>query len=256
MTLRATCTATITFGLVSIPVKVYTSAASNEVSFNMISPNGNRVKQRLVDAVSGEDVQRGECDKGYEFAKDKYVVFSKEEIKSLDSADISKTMTIAEFVAADSVDLPSVEKTYFLGPDKGGDRGYSLLSATLTKLGQVAVAQWTTRGKERLVVIRPHKGGLILQEMFYAEEVRDISEVLPGEVKVSPLEEELAIKLVTSLGTGSFDSSKYHDGYATRVRNAVDQKVSGQAVSFAPSPVPASAIDLFAALKASLEAKK
>lgn len=254
MSMRATCTATITFGLVSVPVKVFVSASANDTSFHMVSPKGNRVKQKLVDAVTGEDVQRNECDKGFEFKKDEHVVFTKEEIKALESTDTSKTMTISEFVSAESVDPIAIEKTFFLGPDKGGDRGYSLLSSTLAKLNQVGVAQWTTRGKERLVLIRAYKGGLLLQELFYADEVRDISEVLPGEVKVSPIEEDLAAKLVSALSTGGFDPSKYKDGYAERVRNAVDQKIAGQEVSFEPSPVPATALELFAALKASLEA--
>lgn len=261
MTLRATATASITMGLVNIPVKVYVSASSNEVGFNMISPAGNRVKQTLIDAISGDTVKREDCKKGYEYKKGEFVVFSKDEIDTLDSGDTSKTMNLTEFVDEKEVSFLRTEKTYYLGPDKGGDRAYNLIARTLLKMGKAALAQWTTRGKERLVAINPVTApngrlGLVLRELFYEEELRDPSEVFPTNAETSDVEEELAAKLVETMASSAFHPEKYTDSYATRLRNAVDAKVSGQAFTVAPSPVPASAMDLFAALKASLDSKK
>lgn len=253
MSFRATQTAILTFGLVTIPMKLYKSASPNTVSFNMISPDGNRVHQKLVDAITAKEVRRDETRKGYEYAKDKYVTFTQEEAKALDSTDTSKTIDIQEFVNASEIDAMSVEKTHFLGPDKGGDRGYVVLARALLRMGKVAVAQWTSHGKERVVIVRPYRKGLILQELYYADEQRDIEEVVPGEVKISQLEEEMAEKLIAHLESKSLDMSKYTDRYTKRVLNAVDKKVAGQPVDFEPSPVPATALDLFAALKASLE---
>jgi DNA end-binding protein Ku len=254
--MRATCSGYIAFGLVSVPVKVYVATDSNAVAFNLFTPAGNRVKQHMTDAVTGEPVQQKDCNKGFEYEKDKFVIFDKDEIKALESSDTSKCMTIQEFVPADQIDSIQVEKTYFLGPDKGGDRGYKLLASTLARIGKVAIAQWTTRGKERLVLIRSYKNGLVLQELYYSDEVRDISEVEPAKVEVSAAEEELALRLVETLTVSTFDQSKYVDGYAQRVKTAVDQKVVGTTpLSAGPSPKENTVLDLMNALKASLEAK-
>lgn len=254
--MRAINTVTVTFGLVTVPMKVYTSASGKSVSFNMLSKNGNRVKQSYVDVITGDPVEQKDCNKGYEYEKDKYVSFTVAELKSLESAR-SKTIEIKEFVDTDSIDLALVEKTYYLGPDKGGDKSYKLLAETMKALGKAAVAQWNARGKEQLVVIRPYKNGLALHQMFYANEVHNFDEAVEvAEVKISDLERNMAAKLVQALSAGDFKPGAYTDGYVKRIQDAVDRKVAGIPLE-APTetPVP-SAMDLFETLKASLASVK
>jgi len=250
---RSILSATLTFGLVTIPVKLYTAASSENVSFNMLTPAGNRVKQHYTDSVTGDPVEQRDCLKGYEVAKDQYVSFTADEIKALE-AEKDKCMNIREFVDADSIDLAQVEKSYYLGPDKGGDKAYTLISETMKAMGKVAVAQWSARGKEQLVIIRPYRGGLILHQMFYAAEVRDFDEIGFAKITISDEERNMAAQLLTALTTGKFEPSKYEDGYVARVKAAVERKVAGipaPEVKSAPAP---SVIDLMAALKASIDA--
>lgn len=253
MAARSINSGVITFGLVSIPVKVYTAASPEAVSFNMITPGGNRAKQHYTDAVTGDKVEQKDCAKGYEVAKDQYVVFSTDEIKALE-VEKDKCMDIKEFVDADSLDLAAVEKSYYLGPDKGGDKGYRLLSETMKAMGKVAVAQWAARGKEQLIVIRPYKDGLILHQMFYANEVRDFEEVGCAKLQISDAERNMAGMLVTALSTGAFEPAKYEDGYVKRVQAAIERKVAGIPTPAAAPVAAAPIIDLLAALKASIEA--
>jgi DNA end-binding protein Ku len=226
---RSTASATITFGLVSIPVKFYTAtaSASESVTFNQLTPKGNRVRQRVFDAVTGEEVQRDQLDKGYEFAKDQFVRVTKDELKALEAECESKTVDIVEFVEAASVDPLWVEKTYFLGPDKGAEKGYLLLSEAMTANERVAVAQWNARGKEHLVVIRPYKGGLVLHVMYYASEIHSFDEIkVTSRQPISAGERAMAGKLLQSLSSEKFDQSKYQDHYAARVRKAIDEKIA------------------------------
>lgn len=266
---RAMASATISFGLVTVPVKVYAATSSEALSFNMITPGGNRVKQKLVDSVSGEEVERDQCLKGYEYAKDQFVTFSKEELAKLDSEN-TKMMEIQEFVDADSVNPLFIEKVYYLGPDKGGDRGYSLLAQTMSSLKKVAVAQWTNRGRDHLVLIAPFRSGvgksttvaphleagdqdgLCLFQCFYKDEVRDFEVDVAKLAPMSKPEEVVAKKLVSMLSTGGFDPSKYHDRYAKRVKEAVDQKVAGQEVTVPAEAPKTNVLDLYEALKASI----
>lgn len=250
--MRAMATATISFGLVTVPVKVYAATSSEALSFNMITPAGNRVKQKLVDAVTGEYVERDECLKGYEYAKDQFVTFTKEELAKLDSEN-TKAIEIQEFVDASSVNPLFIEKVYFLGPDKGGDRGYSLLAQTMAAMGRVAVAQWTNRGRDHLVLIAPFEDGLCLYQCFYKDEVRSF-DVEVAKLSMSKPEEVVAKKLVEMLSTVSFDPSKYHDRYAKRVKDAVEQKVAGKEVTVPAEAPKTSVLDLYEALKASLSA--
>lgn len=250
--MKAFATATISFGLVTVPVKVYAATSSEALSFNMITPAGNRVKQKLVDSVSGEEVERDKCGKGYEYAKDQFVTFTKEELAKLDSEN-TKVMEIQEFVDAASVNPLFIEKVYFLGPDKGGDRGYSLLAQTMASMNRVAVAQWTNRGRDHLVLIAPFQDGLCLYQCFYKDEVRSF-DVEVAKLSMSKPEEVVAKKLVEMLSTGSFDPSKYHDRYAKRVKDAVDQKVAGKEITVPAEAPKTNVLDLYEALKASLTA--
>lgn len=253
MGMRASGSGTISFGMVSIPVKMYTAQSSKSVSFNQLTPAGNRTKQKLVDAVTNEEVERKDLLKGYEFAKGQYVSFTSEEIKAL-SVESDKILDIKEFVDMTTVDLLAVEKTYFLAPDKGGDKGFSLLARVLKTEGKAAVAQWCARGKEHLVLLRAYRGGLVLHQMYYADEVRNYDDVeFAREVVVSDVEVDLAGKLVGMLDSGAFDPSKYTDMYRARVEAAVEAKMAGEEVVAPADAAKPPVTDLLKALKASLE---
>jgi DNA end-binding protein Ku len=255
MAARATSSGTISFGLVSIPVKFYTAASSEQASFNMLHKKcGGRVKQQYICPTdNNEIVERTDMVKGYEYARGQYVTFSDEEIKALET-ERSNSIEIAEFVPIESVDFVQVEKTYYLGPDKGGDKAYRLLSESMTKKEMVAVGRWASRGKEQLVLIRPYgKDGIILHQLYYATEVRAFDEIDTGATfKFSDKEHELAEKLIEQLSTDSFEPEKYSDSYSQRVDTAVQQKVEGKEITIAPEAPKAQIIDLFEALKKSL----
>lgn len=251
---RAMATATITFGLVAIPVKLYVAASSESVSFNQINPaTGNRIKQKLVDAVTGDEVSRGALAKGYEYVRGQYVTFTDDELKALEAAT-TQTVDVVEFVPASSIDPISIEKTYYLGANKGGDKGYVLLAETLAATNTVAVAQWSNRGRVHLVTLASHNGGLVMRLMFYAAEVRDADEVfgMVAKVSISDPERAMAEQLVATLTSPTFGPSRYSDAYAAKVREAAEQKAqSGGFVMAAAAPNPV-VLDLFEALKKSL----
>ncbi len=255
MAARSIGSGTISFGLVSIPFKLYTAASSVAVSFNMLNKKtGNRLKQQYVDAVDKSIVERTEMVKGYEFAKDQYVQFSEDELKKLEAAK-TDSLELVEFVPEDTVDLVHMEKSYYIGPDKGGERAYQLLAKTLKKVGKIAVGRFWTRGKEQLVLIRPYKKGLLLNYVYYANEVRAFDEVEVGsEAQFKDVEIDLAEKLIDQLSVGEFDASKFKDEYQDRVKAAVEQKVAGQEIHVAEEAPKAQIIDLFEALKRSLAA--
>jgi DNA end-binding protein Ku len=253
MAARSIGSGTISFGLVSIPIKLFTATSAQNVSFNQLHKKcGSRLKQQLVCPVDNEVVPRTDIVKGYEFSKDRYVQFSEEELKKLE-AERTDRLDIVEFVPSDTVDFIFIEKTYYLGPDKGGDRAYKLLSESMTRMNRVAVGRFGTRGKEQLVLLRPYKGGLVMHHVFYADEVRSFDDVeRPGEVEFKPVEAELADKLIEQLSSEAFKPDQYHDEYRDRVLSAVEQKAAGQEISVAPEAPQAQIIDLFEALKRSL----
>lgn len=255
---RAVATGVISFGLVSIPVRLYTAASSEQVRFNMLdSRHGVRVKQQYYSPVDGKVMDKGEIIKGYEYARDQFVTFTDEELKALE-ADRSNHIEIVEFVPIETFDFIQIEKTYYLGADKGGDKAYRLLSEAMTSKKKVAVGRWAARGKEQLVVIRPYEGGLVIHQLYYANEVRSFAETDDtAKFTFTDKERELAEKLIDQLSTKEFDPEKYKDDYADRVRAAVEQKVAGREVTVAAEAPRAQIIDLFEALKKSIaEAKK
>jgi DNA end-binding protein Ku len=255
MAARSTGSGTISFGLVSIPFKVYTATSAQSVSFNQLHKKcGSRLKQQLVCPVDNEVVQRTDIVKGYEYQKDRYVQFSEEELKKLE-AERTDRIDIVEFVPADTVDFVYIERTQYLGPDKGGDRAYRLLSESMKRMNRIAVGRYGTRGKESLVLIRPYNEGLILHQVYYSDEVRSFDDVeRPGELEFKPIEAELADKLIEQLSVERFRPEEYHDAYRDRVMSAVEQKAAGQEVTVAPEAPQAQIIDLFEALKRSLKA--
>jgi DNA end-binding protein Ku len=212
-----------------------------------------RVQQQYITPATGDVVSRSSLVKGYEYARGQFVVFSEAELKGLE-AERSNSLDIVEFVPLASVDLLQVEKTYYLGPDKGGDKAYRLLTESMLRTNKVAVGRWAARGKEQLVLIRPYKTGLLLHQMFYANEVRSFEEVDTGATyQFKDIELNLAEKLIAELSTDAFVPERYKDEYAARVLAAVEQKVAGEQVHVAQEVPRAQVIDLFEALKQSLE---
>jgi len=254
MPLHSIGSGNISFGLVSIPIRMFTAASSESVSFNQIHPKcGQRIKQQLLCPTCNEVVDRSSLVKGYEFAKDQYVQFTEDELKSLEG-EASKMIDIAEFVPLTQVDPIYFEKTYYLGPDKGGEKAYRLLTDAMLASGRVALAKFVMRGKENLVLIRAAQKGLMLHTMYFADEIRDFGEVDKGEdAKLKPGELDLAQRLVTELTTDRFQPEKYADEYRTRVLAIVEQKVEGKEVTtLAPAAQRTQVIDLMDALKQSL----
>jgi DNA end-binding protein Ku len=254
MAARASGSGTISFGLVSIPFKLYTATSSQQVGFNQLHKKcGSRIRQQLFCPVDNEVVQRTDIVKGYEYQKDKYVQFSDEELKKLE-AERTDRVDIVEFVPAESVDFIYIEKTQYIGPDKGGDRAYKLLADAMTRMDRIAVGRYGTRGKEQLVLVRPYQGGLVIHFVYYADEVRSFEDVdRPGEIEFKPVEADLADKLIEQLSVERFRPEQYHDEYRDRLLAAVDQKAAGEEISVAPEAPQAQIIDLFEALKRSLK---
>lgn len=251
---RAISSGTISFGLVSIPVKVYTATSSQKVRFNMLEPEtGARPKQQYVSGVTGEVVDRKDMVKGYEYSRGQYVQLTPDELEALE-ADRTGGMEIVEFVPIEAIDLVQIEKSYYLGPDKGGDKAYQLLRTAMTRKDVVAVGRWAAKGKEQLVLIRPYRGGLILHQLFYANEVRAFEDLdLGPERDFADKELDLADKLIDQLASEDFDAEQYEDTYTAKVKDLIEQKVAGEEITTAPEQPRAQIIDLFEALKQSLD---
>jgi DNA end-binding protein Ku len=254
MSARATGSTTISFGLVSIPVKLFTATSSESVSFNMLHKEcGTRVKQQLFCPTHEQVIERDDTNKGYEIAKGQYVVFTQEELKAVE-AERTNMVEITEFVPAESVDFIQIDKTQYLGPDKGGHKAYNLLAHAMKHTEVVAIGRYNARGKSYVVMIRPYDKGLALHQLFYADEVRAFSEVEIGDdVRFSANEQDLAEKLIDQLRTDGFDAGRYRDDYSDRVRKAAEEKAQGMEITHAPEQPKAQIIDLFEALKRSLE---
>ena len=247
--------ATISFGLVSIPIRLYsTGQASESVSFRMVHKKcGTPLKQQYVCPKDHETVEREDIAKGYEYAKDQYVLFSPEELKALEEA-ASRTIALTEFVPITKVDPIYYDRPYYLGPDKGAERAYALLTAAMRRTGVAGLAQYASRGKQYLVMLRAAEDGLVMQQLRYAEEVRPFSEVpLPEKATLKPEELKLAQQLMEQNVRTEFHPESYHDTVRKRMLEAIQQKVEGQEISLAPGEPPrAQIIDLMQALKASL----
>jgi len=258
MPARALSTATISFGLVSIPVKLYSAAESKAaLSFNQIhKKDGSRVKQQLISSRSGEVVPREEIVKGYEFAKDQYVLFEADELKALE-ATATHTIDITEFLKAEQVDRRYLEKVYYLGTEKGGARAYKLLAQVLVGTGRVAIGKYAARGKQYLVMVRPMENGLVMEQLHYPDELRAFSEVPIEDADVKPAELKLATQLVEQAATDAFNPETYKDEVRERMLALIQRKVEGEDITLAPTAEPEhKIIDIMEALKASLAAGK
>ncbi|HEX6137141.1 MAG TPA: Ku protein [Casimicrobiaceae bacterium] len=255
MAARALASVTVTFGMVSIPVKLYAATAAQAgVSFNLLhAACGSRLKQQFVCAREGVVVERADTVKGYEFAKDQYVTFTPEELKELEEKG-TQTIEISEFVPADSIDPIYYDKAYFLGPDKGGAKPYALLAESMRQTGQTAVGRYAARGKQYIVQLRAVPGGLVMQQLLYAPEVRTIADVGIETAPVRDNELALAKQLIGQISSDHFDAAQYEDDVRKRIEAAVQKKVEGEQIAISPSApeTGAQVIDLMEALRASL----
>jgi DNA end-binding protein Ku len=247
---------TISFGLVAIPVKLYTATQStNAISFNLLHKGcGSRLKQQYICQKEGVVVERDEMVKGYEFAKDQYVTFNPEEIKALEEAG-THSVDISEFVPVESVDPVYFDKTYYLAPDKGAGRPYGLLTEALKQTGRGAIGHWAARGKAHLVLLRPVGDVLTMQQLHFAGEVRNATEIEVPKADVKPAELKLAQQLIAQQTTETFDPAAYKDELHARIEAAIQKKVEGAEISvseIAPEG-ESKVIDLMEALRASLE---
>jgi DNA end-binding protein Ku len=253
MAARATGSATICFGLVSIPVKLYTATSPQGISFNMLHEKcGGRMKQQYFCPIDNQIVERKEMVRGFEHAKEQYVTFTEEELEKLESSRADE-IELIEFVPLSQVDPLYFEKSYYLGPDNKGEKGYRLLSESMEQTKTVALGRHYTRGRGNLVLIRPFRGGLMLQNLFYGEEVRDFDEVPHGGAfEFHPIERQLAEKLIKELFADTFDADTFRDDYVDRVQAAIDAKVAGQEVKAEPKGAKPQVIDLLEALQKSV----
>ncbi|MDX1661815.1 MAG: Ku protein [Gemmatimonadota bacterium] len=255
---RAIASTTISFGLVTVPVKLYsTGRSSSKVRFNMIhEPCQARLKRQYVCVKCEEVVEKDEIVKGYEFAKDQYVLFTPEELAEIETPT-TEGIEITEFVEADDVDPVYFDRAYFLGPDQGGARAYRLLSEALEETGRVAIGQYAARGKAYLVMLRPKDGGIVMEQLRYADEVRSFDEIDLGEVEPKEAELELARQLIEQAGAETFEPEKYEDTVRAQILSMIEAKVEGEEVAVASTEkAEPKIIDLMGALKASLEAEE
>ena len=258
MPARSIGTATISFGLVSVPVSIYSSSESKaSVSFNMLHKKcGSRLKQQYTCTKDNEIVTREETVKGYEFAKDQYVILTAEELKALEEKATS-TIDVVEFVPLAGVDREYLEKVYYLGPDKGGDRAYRLLAAALKQSGKAALGQYAARGQQHLVLLRPLNGVLVMEQLHYADELRPTTEVTVPAGEVKDAELKLAMQLIDQTSNEEFEPTKYKDTVRERVLDTIQRKIDGQDITADITPGgDTKMLDLMEALKASLTKEK
>ena len=259
MAARSIASLSLTFGLVSIPVKLYSATeSSSAVKFNMLTKDGSRVKQQYVSEKDPTTVvPRSEMVKGYEFEKDRYVLFTPEELKALEESN-SPSIEIMSFIPSKSVDPLFYDKAYLLAPDKRGGKPYALLAEAMRKSDRCALAKWAWKAKQYVVQIRPAEDGLVLQQLLYAEEVRSHKDLDIEKVDVSPAEMQLALQLIDQISTDSYDPTQFVDEEKKRILAAIDDKIAGKQVVAATheeAPGTGQVIDLMEALRASLAKK-
>ena len=259
MAARSIASLTLGFGLVSIPVRLYAATESAaSVKFNLLAKDGSRVKQQYVSEKDQSVVPRSDMVKGYEVEKDKFVLFSAEELKKLEEGS-SHAIEIVAFVPEKSVDPRYYDKAYLLAPDKRGGKPYALLLEAMRSSGQSALAKWAWKAKQYVVQVRSTDEGLVLQQLLYAEEVRSFAELAIEPVDVSKAELQLALQLIDQISEPAYDPSQFKDEEKVRVLAAIDAKIAGQEVVASThseeAPAGGQIIDLMAALQASLGKK-
>ena len=256
MAARSIASLTLSFGLVSIPVKLYSATeTASAVKFNMLAKDGSRLKQQYVSERDQAVVQRADMVKGYEFEKDRFVLFTAEELKALEEAS-SPAIEIVAFIPEKSVDPLFYDKAYLIAPDKRGGKPYALLAEAMRKSGRCALAKWAWKAKQYVVQVRPVEDGLVLQQLLYADEVRSLKDLSIETVAVTPAELQLALQLIEQISEDAYDPKQYVDEEKRRILAAIDEKISSGkqvvAVSHDEAPSTAQVIDLMEALRASL----
>ncbi len=254
MAARPIASGTISFGLVAIPIKLYTPIeTAKTVRFNSVHKDcGTRVKYKYYCPTDDRIVERDELTKGYEFAKGQFVLFSPEELKAL-QPEATNAIEITEFVPLAEVDPIYFGKPYYLGPDKGGSKPYRLLAEGMKQTGRAALAKYAARGKNYLVLLRPFQDGLVMQQLYYADEIRPFAEVPLGDAEVKDVEVQLALQLIQQTAADEFQPENYEDDVRNDVWELIERKIQGEDIVATPSEEPkAQVIDLMEALKASL----
>jgi DNA end-binding protein Ku len=255
MPARSIASLSLSFGLVSIPVKLYSATESEtNVRFNMLAPDGSRVEQQYVSKSTGKKVERADMQKGYEFEKDRFVVFTRDELKALEESP-SHMVEILAFVPDKAVDPIYYDKAYFIAPDKRGGKPYSLLQQALLQSHRCALASWSNKGKTHIVQVRPTEGGLVFQQLLWGDEVRSITDLHIDEVPVSEAELQLALKIIEQGEADTYDPAQYEDQEKKRVLAAIDAKIAGKQIVTPKEEVEeqgGQVIDLMEALRASL----
>jgi DNA end-binding protein Ku len=242
----------LTFGLISMPVKLFSGARSSGISFNMLHRDDlSRLKQQYVCLADGKVVDRSDIVKGYEYRKDEYVVIEPEEIKKIEPKT-AKTMEILEFVKASEVDPVFFESSYYMVPDEAGRRPYALLTKAMEESEYVAIAKLTMHNREYTVFLRPHEGGMMLHSMYYEEEVRKVEGFGAPDVELKDAEVKVAHQLIEALAT-DWEPEKYHDTFQDNLKNLIQTKLEGGKIAEVEKPKKlAPVIDLMSALKQSL----
>src|SRR5437762_6606128 len=242
----------LTFGLISMPVRLFSGARSSGISFNQLHRTDlQRVKQQYICPGENRVVDRSEIVKGYEFRKGEYVVIEPEEIKKIEP-QTAKTMEILEFVKSSEVDPVFFESSYYMMPEEAGRRPYALLTKALEESEYVAIAKLTMHNREYTVFLRPHEGGMMLHTMYYAEEVKKVEGFGPPDVEIKDSELKVAHQLIEALA-GDWDPEKYHDSFQDNLKKLIETKLEGGTVVEVEKPKKlAPVVDLMAALKQSL----
>lgn len=258
MAARSIASLSLSFGLVSIPVRLFSATeSSSTVRFNLLAKDGSRVKQQYVSEKDQKVVERRDMVKGYEFEKDQFVIFTPEELKALEEG-ARHTIDIVTFIRGSAVDPIFYDKAYFLAPDKRGGKPYALLLEAMRKSGRCALAKWAWKTKQYVVQVRPSADGLVLQQLLYADEVRSMKDLDIEKVDVSDSELKLALQLIDQISADEYDPTQFVDEEKGRVLAEIDRKIAGQQIVAAEHHEQASGsnvIDLMEALRASLQGK-
>jgi DNA end-binding protein Ku len=253
---RAVLTGSLAVGLVTVPIRLYTATRSEAVAFHLLHDQcGSRIGLRAYCPTCGVTAPREELVRGFEIAEGEYVRFTEDELKTVDSQD-DQIMEVQEFVPLEAVDPVYFDRTYYVGPGKGGEDGYQLLRQAMVDRGQVGLATYRIRGKQHLVLLRPVGEGFHMHTLYYADEVASFAEVERPDVTVRPGELELAVRLIEDLGHTEFRPEQYADDYRQRVLAAVESKRAGETIEVPEPQAPPATVDLIATLQKSLDAHR
>ena len=256
MAARATGSATISFGLVSIPIKLYpTVDTTKTIRFNYLAKDGSRLKQQDIRASDVEIVPNDERVQGYEFAKGQYVLFDEDELKAM-RVESTNSIEITEFIPMEQVERLYIERVYYVGPDKGAGRSYHLLRAAMGTTGRAALAKYAARGKSYLVMLRQMDDGIIMEQLKHQEELRPFDEVPLEDTEINDDELKLAITIIDQVSNEKFQPEKYTDEIREKMLELIQLKIDGQDISVPPEEkAETKIIDLMEALKASVATK-